>query len=284
MKSDTILTTPIQRICYNRSFRLLLSNFFLLLILLQVSVCSGKTTNHGSIYQEVESSSFSLPPPSCHKAQRLPYSVEETNNAYQLIVDLPKSVNRKNLNVDIDYEKGIIEVLGWWMERKIRGDTPRKSCVYQTWYVDLDRLLSTGTSNTTSYSMYDLVMGIQGQRLIISLPISNAQVEEDDGDDGKITPPSSSVVKNVTGNLWKMVHGLARLNAYFQNNTVTTTTTTTSTVSVENYYHKADDSIGKMGNETIITSYLKSRQDALERFLKFSLGSTDEESYWLKKM
>jgi hypothetical protein len=249
-----------------------------LLILLQVSVCSGKLTNNDSIYQEVESSSpSSLPPPSCHKAQRLPYSVEETKDTCQLIVEIPTLVNRKNLNVDIDYEKGVIEILGWWMEHKIRGDTPRKSCVYQTWYVDMDRLQSSGT---TGHSMYDLVMGIQGQRLVISLPIPHPQVDENDEDDGEVTRPSSSVVKDVTGNLWKMVHGLARLNAYFHNSTMAAAA---STVSVENYYNN-DDSMNKTGNTTVITSYLQSRQDALERFLKFSLGSTDEESYWLKKM
>lgn len=200
-------------------------------------------------------------------------------------MELPKTISRKNLRVDIDYEMGLIEILGWWVEKKIRGERPRKACVVQELSIDLEWVQEQQHSST-DLSLYDLVMELEGNRLTLSLPKiplndSDSSHENEDGylrrsptkTESNHFVDSDNDTRFVARNLWKMVRGLARLNSSFHNTTL----------------FGADSSLPRHrtsiqhGNETTIT-YFQSRQEALERFLRFSLGATDEESHWLKRM
>jgi hypothetical protein len=237
--------------------------FLLLSLLLQV-ICSAQTAGNHIYHENLEQT----PPKDCHKVQRLPSSFDDVEDCYRLIVDLPKTVSRKNLNIDINYEKGLIEIFGWWMEQKVRGEMPKKMCAYQEWSVDLEWL-------EQDYSLYDLVMQLDGQKVIVSLPKVALQKEED----GMPVQEYENSTYFVARNLWKMVRGLARLNSSLHNSTLTNEDQPSLTMW---------DSFGaatsqEMGNQSAM-QYLRSRQVALERFLKFSLGGNDEESYWLKKM
>ena len=255
MTSNAYSTTK----SFSTSFLLLL-----LSLLLQV-ICSAQTAGNNIYHENLRQS----PPRDCHKLHKLLYTFDEADDAYRLIVELPKTVSRKNLNVDIDYDHGNIEIFGWWMEQKVRGERPKKMCAYQEWSVDFEDL-------EQDYSLYDLVMELEGQRVIVSLP--KVDQEEDEGDNPVVEYENSTYT--VAKNLWKMVRGLARLNSSMHN----------STLNNDDYegFSAIWGSTGAtssrdMGNHSAM-QYLRSRQDALERFLKFSLGANDEESYWLKKM
>jgi hypothetical protein len=178
------------------------------------------------------------------------------------------------LNVDIDYDRGVIEILGWWMEQKVRGQQPFKmACAHQEFVVDLDWLEQL----STDLSLYDLVMELHGQELTLSLPKPRLHGYGNNGeevvDDHRMMDGDNVAVGR---NLWKMVRGLARIKTSVQNSTLL-----------------EEDDIGILSNDMTrrqkgknqsALAYSRSRQDALERFLKFSLGATDEESYWLKQM
>jgi len=259
--------------CFGKTFlpttlpttKSLLTSLLLLLVLLQ-AMCNAQSI--GNIFHESDKQSPT--PEDCHKIQRLAYSLdgENDNSSYHLIVDIPKTLSRKNLNVDIDYEKGRIEVFGWWMEQKVRGERPKKICVYQDWSVDL----LVVEEDPALLSLYDLVMELKGQSLVLSLPKSSLH------DSGEFVDNEMQEFENLTytaaKNLWKMVRGLARLNRSLHNSTLLEESTSTVLLI---------DSSELQGNQSSMT-YLRSRQDALDRFLKFSLGFTDEESYWLKRM
>jgi hypothetical protein len=251
-------------------------SFVLLVLLLLQAMCSAQTV--GNFYRENEIPRHQ-PPKDCYRTQRLSYSTIDSNEtSYRLTVHLPKSVSRKTLNVDIDYDKGLIKILGWWMEQKVRGERPlKKACVYQEFLVDLEWL----EQMSTDLSLYDLVMELHGQELALSLPKPRLHGYgnnlEEGGDDNTINEEDKDESPVFGRNLWKMIRGLARINTSNQNST----------------FMDGDDIIGIFWNDTISRqngkdtssmAYLRSRQDALERFLKFSLGATDEESYWLRRM
>ena len=221
------------------------------------------------------------PPKDCYAVRPLRYSLDAGDEEeYRLVVDLPKSVSRKNLNVDIDYESSKIEILGYWMEQKVRGDRPKKMCAHREWTVDLDAV-----EQEPALSLYDLVMELQGQQVVLSLPkpspAASPTLEEqqrynsynrDDDVDEEMEAVEQAVANAsyaMAQNLWTMVRGLARLNSSLHSSNSTMWEGWNGPLSQE--------------SESVM-AYLRSRQDALERFLKFSLGANDEESYWLKRM
>lgn len=252
---------------YNTTTSFSTSFLLLLLSLLLQVICSAQTAGNNIYLENLQQS----PPKDCHKLYRLPFTFDEADDAYRLMVELPKTVSRKNFNVDIDYEHGNIEIFGWWMEQKVRGERPKKMCAYNEFSVDFEDL-------EQDYSLYDLVMELEGQRVIVSLP----KIEKEDGGDNPVAEYENSTYA-VAKNLWKMVRGLARLNSSLHNSTLTNDDNYEGFAAIWGNAAGATSSSRDMGNHSAM-QYLRSRQDALERFLKFSLGATDEESYWLKKM
>ena len=180
-----------------------------------------------------------------------------------------------------------VEVLGWWMERKIRGEAPRnKLCIYNRWLVDPDLLSKEAILSNDLVSVYDIVMSIQDQQLILSLPIaaetdlstststpplpSPSPIIEKDNEQEQAVSHASIVITYGTS-LWKKLRGLARLN-----DSLNYSNSTNSTLLAEASSSWDDDIV--LPSPSLV--YLKSRQDALEHFLKFSLAAIDKESYW----
>jgi hypothetical protein len=143
--------------------------------------------------------------------------------------------------------------------------------VFQEWHIQPDLI-----EESSQVSLYDLVMEIQQDRLIISLPLvhekelsptNNTGYTENGGENARKEDMAVHTdAASPTSSLWEKIQVLARLSSSLKNSTLKNSTL-------------MDTSLAEGGE-----SYLKSRQEALERFLKFSLGRTDEESYWLKKM
>lgn len=126
-----------------------------------------------TIYRKSESQSQS-PYSDCHTNIWPSYFFENTADAYRLVVNIPEKVSRKNLKIDIDYDNdGKIEFFGWWTEGgKIRGDAPRKTCVYHKWLVDPEFLSEEAIISADRVSVFDMVMSIRDRQLILSLPVS----------------------------------------------------------------------------------------------------------------
>ncbi|KAG7368461.1 hypothetical protein IV203_031204 [Nitzschia inconspicua] len=253
----------------------------ILMMMMVLQVVSSAPSSQDFFREKNDETSSKLPV-DCYKSQRLStYSTNDTDTAYRLTVDLPRTVSRKNLNVDIDYEQGLIEILGWWMEQKVRGERPKKACVYQEFQMDvagweqkLEQKQQTASSGGDYWPLYDLVMELQGQQLALSLPKPVFDVETD----SKVSENVATSV--VARNLQKMVRGLARLNSSLHNVTSLSQEENSDTHTELLLYGSSSRS---KQNQSAM-SYLQSRQDALERFLRFSLGATDEETYWLKRM
>lgn len=273
MTETTVASTrcPIRRTRESTRLRTLL---FLILVVFPAFVCV-KATSGASIYRDTEPQS---PPCECFKSVRPSYLVDETEKAYQLIVDIPYQVPRKNLNVDIDYDEGFIEVFGWWMEQKIRGEKPKKMCIYRKWTVE-PKLEEEGSpvSSISGIYLHTIVMEMKDRRLTVSLPRpeEKASMENNDQDEVYQEDPVLTVTSSVhllpikIAEAARKLRGLARLG-----------TTQNSTVMA-----RVEDKELLMNEDSAkVSVYQKSRQDALERFLMFSLGSNDEDSYWLRHM
>jgi hypothetical protein len=133
---------------------------------------------------------------------------------------------------------------------------------------------------STDLSLYDLVMELHGQELSLYLPkpklYGYGNNDEEGGDDNRMKGVDHALTHVVGRNLWKMVRGLARMNTSTQNATILEK-------DLPGTFWNDTAKMQKGTNESAM-AYKRSRQDALERFLKFSLGATDEESYWLKRM
>lgn len=275
------LTTKISAVTLSmttccRSTRASSSSFLLTILLLLQVICNAQTVQ--DFFRENDDTS--KPPADCYKSHKLStFHLDDTDASYRLTVDLPTSVSRKTLNVDIDYDQGLIEIMGWWMEQKVRGERPKKACVYQEFWVDL---ASQQQNATTDWSLYDLVMELQGQQLALSLPkLAKIADEEGKGEENNISDFRKNTTTYVVAhNLWKMVRGLARLNSSLHNATLMIHDENDG-VDMQLFAPSPNDRRQKRSNQS---SYLRSKREALERFLRFSLGATDEESYWLKHM
>jgi len=162
--------------------------------------------------------------------------------------------------------------------------------MYNRWrIVDPDLLLSEEAilSSNDLVSVYDIVMSLQDQQLILSLPIITA--ETDLLSTSMSPPPPPPIIERVNEQeqvivsnapmiviaygttLRKKLRGLARLN-----DSLNYSNSTNSTLLAEASSSRDEDIV--LPSPSL--AYLKSRQDALEQFLKFSLGAIDEESYW----
>jgi hypothetical protein len=250
---------------------------------------TATTTTDSSIFHDSESQS---PPPSegCFKSVRPSYRVDETEDAHRLVVDIPDQIQKKHLSVDVDCDGEIIEVFGWWMEQKIRGEQPKKMCLYQKWTVEdpgLTRSLSRRPGS--AFSLYDTVMELKDRRLTISLPMHPEDSASGGGNVGRegmthqatenavpiaaATSPSVHLVPS--GKIMeaaRKLRGLARLMGSSSSNQKNST-----------IMERGENATLMMDEESVnVSLYQKSRRDALERFLKFSSVTNDEDSYWLR--
>ena len=254
---------------------------YTLILLVLPEYCLSKNATPSNIYRESESK---YPPSECYRSIRPTHFLEDTADAYRLVVNIPQRVSRRNLKIDIDHNEGQIVFFGWWMERKVRGEAPKKLCVYKRWLVDPDLLSEEAILSNDLVSVYEISMSIQDQQLILSLPIDAERnlststsppppspILNEDNKEEEIVNHASIVIAYGT-TLWKKIRGLARLNdsLNYSNNS------TNSTLSLSSSSSWDIDDIGLP--PTLV--YLKSRQDALEHFLKFSLAAIDKESYW----
>ncbi|VEU40905.1 unnamed protein product [Pseudo-nitzschia multistriata] len=238
------------------------------------------------------------PPPDCHRTLAPAYFLETTREAHTLVVELPQKVSRKNLGIDVDYQTGSITVLGWWSERKIRGEAPRKMCVHHMWRIDPSLMTEEAVRSEDSVSVYDLVMSLRDQRLVLSLPVSKCTTEND-GLSPPAPPPSPIVPSNHTERidrnknnsddddndsqlsiiiaygttLWKQLRGLSRLKELSRHY---------SNLPWDDEalgFEPESGGVGLQSHPQNSLAYLRSRQVALEHFLTRSMGVVENKWY-----
>ena len=145
------------------------------------------STVMSSIFQKQELSSAIQPPPmECLNPTDPPFdlrqedSSDENPTQHFLIIDLPQ-VSPRNLNVDVDYDDGRINILAWKFnptpvvaegeqhrqQQKQSLPTTPVECIYQEWKV---------VDPNSSIDIYSLVMGLDQGRLTISIA-SKAHVD-----------------------------------------------------------------------------------------------------------
>lgn len=250
----------------------------LILLALPLSCRSETGTSTQSIYRELESLS---PPQECDRSVKTNFALETTTDSYQLIVNIPEKVSRKNLKINIDYNSGEIEVFGWWTQRKIRGENPRKMCVYHRWLIDDTTLMSEEAFISADLvSIYDMVMSLKEQQLILSIPTSACTTSEsmasppppspvynDDDHENDETDSHVSIVIAYGTSFWKKLRGLSRLKDHSRHY-----------VNSPAFNNSFEEVTSHRQQGTM--SYLKSRHDALEHFLTHSIGAIDDGSYW----
>jgi hypothetical protein len=213
--------------------------------------------NETSIYQE---SGSQTPPTKCVHWLHPAYNVEEYNNAHRLVIDVSQ-IAAKNLNVDVDYEKRLINVLGW-IESTFASSGDKSvdanTCIYQQWEV---------RSEMQDSRFDDLVMELKDGKLVISIPISvskNAVSTEDtemlQEYDSKRTLPLRVTTEG------RKLRGLARISQ-----------ARNSTSMLRSYHSKTHHADERMSQKS-------KQKEALEKFIAVSLTNTDEEAYWLHRM
>lgn len=231
-----------------------------------------------SIYQELTSQSNNKPP-GCRMTTKPAYYLENTEDEYRLVVTIPEQVSRKRLKIDVDYDDGRIEVFGWWSEGKIRGGEPTKMCVHGMWEIDPDLLSEEAIVSSDLVSVYDMLMSIRDQQLILTVPMAIEQhipmaVEEvlpppplaspiqnvPQDEQQRITQLHTSIVVACGTSLWKKFRGLVRVKDHARNN-----------------FSPWDLDAGLPPSSL---AYDKYRQDALEEFLAYTVTTMDQDSTW----
>jgi hypothetical protein len=196
-------------------------------------------------------------------------------------VTIPEKVSRKNLKIDVDYNKGHIEVFGWWFESRVRGEPARKMCVYGRWNLDPDLLSEEAVVSSDLVSVYDIFMSLQDQQLVLSVPkaidtsiLPEASLEptprsSNNNSEDKQTSNHTSIALAYGTTLWKRLRGLVRLkdharNYYYRSTNSTLTPSTSWDVDL------------RLPPSSL--AYEKYREDALEEFLAYALSAIDKHS------
>mmetsp|Transcript_20266 Transcript_20266/g.47502 ORF Transcript_20266/g.47502 Transcript_20266/m.47502 type:complete len:286 (+) Transcript_20266:134-991(+) len=265
-----------------RLINLVLRTLILLLTLPGLCRSENAFTRSKIVYRESESQSQSQsqsPPSGCHRSIRPSYFLENTFDAHRLVVNIPENLPRKNTKIDVDYENGEIELFGWWMQRKIRGEVPTKLCVHHRWAVDPEFLSEEAMLSEDLVSIFDMVMSLQDRQLVLSLPVSAcadlaspvappppSPILSNNGnekfyDDASSTENHLSIVIAYGTTFWKKLRGLSRLK------------------NLSRHYANLpwDGDIGAGPQSSM--EYLRSRHDALEHFLTQSMGGIGDEFY-----
>jgi hypothetical protein len=224
------------------------------------------------------------------------YFLENTQDAYRLVVTIPEKVSRKHLKIDVDYDDGHVDVFGWWFEGNVRGEAARKMCVHGQWGLDPELLSEEAIVSSDLVSVYDLSMAIQENQLILSVPMAIEQpcsatppeptpIETNDEAESQLANHHASIVIAYGTSLWKKLRGLVRLkddhaqrNFHHSYLELASTTTNNSTTT------KTPPALSSLlwdlhfGRPPSSLAYEKYRQDALEDFLAYTLGIIDQTS------
>jgi hypothetical protein len=258
--------------------------YALMFLVLPICCRSTNSTSSNSIYRESEST---YQPSECRKSIRPVYFLENTADAYRLVVTIPEKVSRKDLKIDVDYNEGHIEVFGWWFEGKIRGEAAKKTCVYSRWILDSDLLSEEAIVSSDLVSVYDIFMSMHGKQLILSVPTAIDQnsfgspspppptpIENSDNDnEHEAIANHASIVIAYGTNLWKKLRGLVRLKDHARNYSNDEFSTNNSILAPSSWDVDA-------GRPPSSLAYAKYRQDALENFLAYAMGKIDKNTNW----
>ena len=251
-------------------------------LVLPICCHSTNSTSSNSIFRESE---LNYKPSECRRSIRPDNFLENTVDAYRLVVTIPEKVSRKNVKIDVDYDQGYIEVFGWWLEGKIRGEAARKTCVYGRWILDPDLLSEEAIVSSDLVSVYDIFMSMHGKQLILSvpkaidpklsgspLPPPPTPIENDEGEE--LMANHASIVIAYGTSIWKKLRGLVRLKDHarsYSNDEFSSKNTTIVAPSLWDV---------DAGRPPSTLAYAKYRQDALEEFLAYAKGKIDENSNW----
>jgi hypothetical protein len=194
------------------------------------------------------------------------FRLKENDLAFQLVVDIP-DISRKDLHVNVDFERGVIDVLGW-----LDATTTEASCLYQEWDIQANK-------NHPNYANpLDLTMVIEEGALIVSVPKpppppSNTKDDENSTLELLLQAKEEEEIKaGLPLNVQQGKHLRGFRVAARQNDTMTLAA---KAKTLAKLCHHSDAS----------HQYQKSKQTAdFEKFLLVSLIDTDEEAYWLHKM
>jgi HSP20 family molecular chaperone IbpA len=196
------------------------------------------------------------PPTECTRAIAPAYHIEELDSTYNLVVDLP-NVSPKNLNVNVDFDLGVIEVLGWLESADASSNQDVvKTCIFQEWEVE------TRTKQTDYVNLYELVMKLEDSVLKLSVPKPEIE-DKEEAIKAKISQAENPLFAPAAEG--KKLRGFARTSMPLKNVT------------------KASSNTKPVPDESPSPQKLKLAQD-LNLFLKVSLANTEEEAYWLHKM
>jgi HSP20 family molecular chaperone IbpA len=128
------------------------------LLLLSYS-CSAES----SILPVFREKSTVKPPAECTRAISPAYHIEELDSTYNLVVEL-SNVSRQNLNVNVDFDRSVVEVLGWLENADSSNQDGVKTCIFQEWKVE------TRTEQPNSVNLHELTMQLKDNFLILSVP------------------------------------------------------------------------------------------------------------------
>lgn len=279
---------------------------FLLLFIDKGDAASNNrtSTRPTTIYQV---SASQIPPPECVHWLRPLYHTEVQSSAYQLLIDV-SGISPKNFQVDVDYEKGLIDVLGWIQQSPAisssavgekknnnNNENAKHTCVYQQW-----NICSIPDSR---FDVHDLVMERKDGKLVISIPFSKieARNEGHPADERKeknkratITTTDSPPLHNhddslrirallrVSSNKGQKIIGLARIaqnSTQYNSNSMMLRGGGRDDDFQNNKRHSRHSH-----SDNRIISPKSKQKEALERFIAVSLTNTEEEAYWLHKM
>jgi HSP20 family molecular chaperone IbpA len=196
------------------------------------------------------------PPTECTRAMAPAYHIEELDGTYNLVVDLPH-VSRKNLSVNVIFDRGVVEVLGWLESADSSNQDGVKTCIYQEWEVE------TRTKQPDYVNLYELVMQLEDNVLTLSVPKPVIAEDSEEAIKTKISQAEDPLFVPAEG---KKLRGFAARTSMRLKNVT-----------------KASSNTKPVPDESPPPQKLKLAQD-LKRFLKVSLANTDEEAYWLHKM
>lgn len=213
------------------------------------------------------------PPSGCVHITTPAYTVNESDASYQLVIGLPPSVSSKNLDVNVDFQKGIISVLGELDSSTESFDSHHhhhhhdQACVYKQWEVQ------TNVDRANYINLYDLVMKLEHHILTLEIPKPTTT-----SNDSAVGFQQESILESRTTSgpqiiPGKKLRGFARAGGATRINVtrpIPTTAALSTTSSVPDHAPKFQD-------------WWK-RKEALERFRTISLAGTDEEKYWLHRI
>ena len=252
-------------------------------LVLPICCHSANVTSSNSIFRESE---LNYKPSECRRSIRPDYFLENTADAFRLVVTIPEKVSRKNVKIDVDYEEGYIEVFGWWLEGKIRGEAARKTCVYGRWILDPDLLCEEAIVSSDLVSVYDIFMSMHGKQLILSVPKAidpNSSISplpppptpiENNEDEDELIANHASIVIAYGTSIWKKLRGLVRLKDHARNYSNDDFSSKNTTILAPSLWDV------DAGRPPSTLAYAKYRQDALEEFLAYAKGKIDKNSNW----